>query len=226
MKFLNHDIQAVIFDMDGTLIDSTGLWHEIDKKFFAKRNMDLPKDYAQKIVHLGLKQAAIFTKKEYGIKETPDEIIQEWRQMAIDFYVNEVQLKDGALELLKLFKDKGLKLAIATANDAELYMPCVNRLGIGSYFDFIDDVNISQKGKEDGKIYLDLVDKLQTKVENTLVLEDMPTCLKTVHEIGFPTIAVFDKASEKYEEDKRSNSDFFINNFNELIKLLKGELYE
>lgn len=223
MKILNHDIQAVIFDMDGTLIDSTGLWHEIDKKFFSKRNMDLPKDYAQKIVHLGLKQAAIFTKKEYGIKETPDEIIQEWRQMAIDFYVNEVQLKDGALELLKLFKDKGLKLAIATANDAELYMPCVNRLGIGSYFDFIDDVNISQKGKEDGKIYLDLVDKMQTKVGNTLVLEDMPTCLKTVHSIGFPTVAVYDKASEKFDEDKRFNSDLYINSFNELIKLLKGE---
>ena len=221
MKLLNYDIEAVIFDMDGTLIDSTGLWHEIDKKFFAKRNMELPKDYAQKIVHLGLKQAAIFTKKEYGIKETPEEIIQEWRQMAIDFYVNEVQLKDGALELLKLFKNKGLKLAIATANDAELYMPCVNRLGIGSYFDFIDDVNISEKGKEDGKIYLDLVGKMQTKVENTLVLEDMPTCLKTVHGIGFPTIAVFDKASEKYEEEKRSNSDLYINRFVELLDLLK-----
>ena len=220
MKFLNYDIEAVIFDMDGTLIDSTGLWHEIDKKFFARRNMELPKDYAQKIVHLGLKQAAIFTKKEYGVKETPEEIIQEWRQMAIDFYVNEVQLKDGALELLKLFKNKGLKLAIATANDAELYMPCVNRLGIGSYFDFIDDVNVSQKGKEDGKIYLDLVDKMQTKPENTLVLEDMPTCLKTVHNIGFPTVAVFDKASEKFDEDKRSNSDLYINSFNELIKLL------
>ena len=221
MKFLNYDIEAVIFDMDGTLIDSTGLWHEIDKKFFARRNMELPKDYAQKIVHLGLKQAAIFTKKEYGIEETPEEIIQEWRQMAIDFYVNEVQLKDGALELLKLFKDKGLKLAIATANDAELYMPCVNRLKIASYFDFIDDVNVSQKGKEDGKIYFDLVDKMESKPENTLVLEDMPTCLKTVHGIGFPTIAVFDKASEKYEEEKRSNSDLFINNFNELIELLK-----
>ena len=221
MKYLNYDIKAAIFDMDGTLIDTTGLCHEIDKKFFARRNMELPKDYAQKIVHLGLKQAAIFTKKEYGVKETPEEIIQEWRQMAIDFYVNEVQLKDGALELLKLFKNKGLKLAIATANDAELYMPCVNRLGIGSYFDFIDDVNVSQKGKEDGKIYLDLVDKMQTKVENTLVLEDMPTCLKTVHNIGFPTVAVFDKASEKYEEEKRSNSDLFINNFNELIESLK-----
>ena len=221
MKFLGKEINAVIFDMDGTLIDSTGLWHEIDKRFFAKRNMDLPKDYAQKIVHLGLKQAAIFTKKEYGIKESPEEIIQEWRQMAIDFYVNEVQLKDGALELLKLFKDKGLKLSIATANDAELYMPCVNRLGISSYFDFIDDVNISQKGKEDGKIYLDLVDKMHSKPENTLVLEDMPTCLKTVYDAGFITVAVYDNASRQYEKEKRQYSHLYINNFFELIEKLE-----
>ena len=221
MKFLGKEINAAIFDMDGTLIDSTGLWHEIDKRFFAKRNMDLPKDYAQKIVHLGLKQAAIFTKKEYGIKESPEEIIQEWRQMAIDFYVNEVQLKDGALKLLKLFKDKGLKLSIATANDAELYMPCVNRLGIGSYFDFIDDVNVSQKGKEDGKIYLDLVDKMHSKPENTLVLEDMPTCLKTVYDAGFITVAVYDNASRQYEKEKRQYSHLYINNFFELIEKLK-----
>ena len=207
--------------MDGTLINSTGLWHEIDKRFFAKRNMDLPKDYAQKIVHLGLKQAAIFTKKEYGIKEASDEIIKEWRQMAIDFYVNEVQLKDGALDLLKLFKENGLKLSIATANDAELYMPCIDRLGIASYFDFIDDVNTSQKGKEDGKIYLDLVEKMHSKPGNTLVLEDMPTCIKTAFDNGFVTIAVYDEASKKYDEEKRKYSHLFINSLEELKNALE-----
>ena len=207
--------------MDGTLIDSTGLWHEIDKRFFAKRNMDLPKDYAQKIVHLGLKQAAIFTKKEYGVKESPDEIIQEWRHMAIDFYVNEVQLKEGALDLLKLFKENGLKLSIATANDAELYMPCIDRLGIVDYFDFIDDVNTSQKGKEDGKIYLDLVEKMHSKPENTLVLEDMPTCIKTAFDNGFITIAVYDEASKNYDDQKRKHSHLFVNSLKELKNVLK-----
>ena len=221
MKILNREINAVIFDMDGTLIDSTGLWHEIDKRFFAKRNMDLPKDYAQKIVHLGLKQAAIFTKKEYGVKESPEEIIQEWRHMAIDFYVNEVQLKEGALELLKIFKENGLKLSIATANDAELYMPCIDRLGIADYFDFIDDVNTSQKGKEDGKIYLDLVEKMHSKPENTLVLEDMPTCIKTAFDNGFITIAVYDEASKNYDDQKRKYSHLFVNSLKELKNVLK-----
>ena len=221
MKLLGHEINAVIFDMDGTLIDSTGLWHEIDKMFFAKRNMDLPKDYAQKIVHLGLRKAAELTKELYGIKETPDEIILEWRQMSLDMYRNDVELKPGALDILNLFKNAGLKLSIATANDEELYMPCIERLGIGKYFDYIADVNSSKEGKNSAKIYLDLTEKMNSKPENTLVVEDMPTCIKTVHDAGFITVAVYDEASEKFDDEKRSNSDLFINNFNELVDLLK-----
>ena len=223
MKILNHEIKAVIFDMDGTLIDSTGLWHEIDHKFFSKRGMELPKDYAQKIVHLGLTKAAELTKELYGIQESPEEIILEWRQMAIDMYQNDVQLKDGAIELLELFKKNGLTLSIATANDEELYMPCINRLGIGKYFDFIADVNSSKEGKNSAKIYLDLAKEMASKPENTLVLEDMPTCVKTVYGSGFITVAVADKASEKFDEDKKKNSHLFINNFQELIDCLIKE---
>ena len=221
MKLLGHEINAVIFDMDGTLIDSTGLWHEIDMLFFAKRGMELPKDYAQKIVHLGLRKAAELTRELYGVKETPDEIIHEWRQMALDMYHNDVELKPGAIALLETLKSNGLKLAIATANDAELYMPCIMRLGIGDYFDFIADVNSSKEGKNSAKIYLDLTEKMNSKPENTLVLEDMPTCIKTVYDAGFVTVAVADKASEKFDEDKKTNSHLFINNFQELINILK-----
>ena len=221
MKLLGHEINAVIFDMDGTLIDSTGLWHEIDKLFFAKRGMDLPKDYAQKIVHLGLRKAAELTRELYGIKETPDEIILEWRQMALEMYHNDVELKPGARMLLDILKSKGLKLSIATANDAELYMPCIMRLGIGEYFDFVADVNSSKEGKNSSKIYLELTEKMNTRPENTLVLEDMPTCIKTVYDAGFVTVAVYDKASEKFDEDKKKNSHLFINNFQELINIIK-----
>ena len=221
MKLLGKEIKAVIFDMDGTLIDSTGIWHEIDKAFFNKRNMELPADYAQHIVHLGLTQAAIYTKETYHLQESVQDIIKEWHDMSVDMYKYHVPLKEGTLELLELFKSNSVKMAIATANDEPLYRPCIERLGIGDYFDAIADVNTAKEGKQSAKIYLDLAKKMGAKPQNTLVLEDMPTCVKTAFKSGFITVAVYDNASKDYDEEKKNNSILFINNFYELLEALK-----
>lgn len=221
MKLLAFDIDAVIFDMDGTLLNSTSLWQDIDKAFFAKRGMEVPEEYAQHIVHLGLKQAAIYTKKAYGFDETPEEIMEEWHQMSLDIYQHDVELKPGALELLELLKSRGVKMAIATANDDKLYMPCIERLGIGKYFDFIADVNNVKEGKQSAKIYEFLAERMGVKKENTMVVEDMPTCVKTAYQNGFITVAIFDNASKDYDSEKRDNSDLYINSFYDLIDKIK-----
>lgn len=221
MKLLDKEFDAAIFDMDGTLIDSTSLWHEIDKAFFAKRNMELPSDYAQHIVHLGLTEAANYTKNTYHLEESIQDIMDEWHQMSLDMYKYEVALKPGALELLKLLKKNNIKMAIATANDEELYRPCIERLGIEQYFDYVADVNTTKEGKQSAKIYLDLAKKMSSKPENTLVLEDMPTCIKTVFKEGFITIAVYDNASKQYETDKINNSHLYIKSFNELLDKIR-----
>ena len=221
MKLLANDVKAVIFDMDGTLIDSTSLWHDIDRAFFAKRGMEIPDEYAQHIVHLGLRQAAIYTKKAYGFEESPEEIMDECHQMSLDIYKNDVKLKPGAIELLELLKKQGIKMAIATANDEQLYMPCIERLGIKKYFDFIADVNNVKEGKQSAKIYEFLAEQMHSPKNSTVVIEDMPTCVKTAYQSGFITIAINDPASKDYNEDKMANSDLFIDNFYELIDLLK-----
>lgn len=221
MKLLNHDIKAVIFDMDGTLIDSTSIWHDIDKAFFTKRNMELPSDYAQHIVHLGLSQAAVYTKETYHLSESTEDIMKEWHDMSLDMYKYHVPLKEGALELLKFLKENNIKMAIATANDEPLYKPCIERLGIGDYFDEIADVNNAKEGKQSAKIYLDLADKLGSTPQNTLVLEDMPTCIKTAFKSGFLTVAVYDNASKEYDQIKKDNSLLFIHDFYELLEVLK-----
>ena len=112
-------------------------------------------------------------------------------------------------------------MAIATANDEPLYRPWIERLGIGDYFDEIADVNTAKEGKQSAKIYLDLAKKMGAEPRNTLVLEDMPTCVKTAFKSGFITVAVYDNASKEYDEEKKENSILFINNFFELIKELK-----
>ena len=129
-------------------------------------------------------------------------------------------LKLHALELLNLLKENNVKMAIATANDEPLYRPCIERLDIGEYFDEIADVNTAKEGKQSAKIYLDLAKKMGAEPQNTLVLEDMPTCVKTAFKNGFITVSVFDNASKDYDEQKINNSHLFIKDFGELIDKL------
>ena len=112
-------------------------------------------------------------------------------------------------------------MSIATAKDEELYMPCLERLGIEDYFSFIADVNNAKEGKQSAKIYLDLAKRMDTLPENTLVLEDMPTCVKTAFKNGFITVAVYDNNSKDYDQVKKDNSHLFINNFYELLQYLR-----
>ena len=218
MKLLGSEIKVVIFDMDGTLIDSVGIWAEIDKAFFAKRNMSVPEDYAKEIVHLGLKDGARMTVERYGFKETPEEIIQEWRDASIKEYSTNIQLKEGAKEFLEYLKDNNVICTIATANDEELYNPCLKRLGIEKYFSFIIDVNKVDEGKSSPKIFDVIVNKYGVRRDQVLVIEDSLTPLKTTFTNGFKVVAVYDDYSSNYDEEKKKYSHKFVYSMSELIE--------
>lgn len=218
MEILNKEIKLVIFDLDGTLIDSNDVWKKNDESFFSKRNMEVPKDYTQRIAHIGLKEAAIFTKSEYGIKESVEEILKEWNDVVINQYSNHLSLKDNAYNFIKYLKENNVKIALATANTKSLYEPCLKRLKIYDYFDFMADVDNVKSGKSSVKIYDLVSSSLNVNPSNTLVIEDICTCLKTAYENGYITVAMFDKHNkEENNEQAKKYSYKFIYDFKELM---------
>ena len=77
MKF-----EAAIFDLDGTLLDSMGIWEQIDISFLRKRNLSVPEDYAAKISSLSFEETAKYTIARFKLNEKAEEIMQEWSEMA------------------------------------------------------------------------------------------------------------------------------------------------
>ena len=217
MKICGREIKAVIFDLDGTLLDSTNIWEKIDIKFFAARNMKVPATYAEDIAHIGLTEAAKLTIEKYGIKASIEEILQEWRDLSLHQYLYEVKLKPYAYELILKLKKENVKMAVATANDRALYEPCLKRFGIYDFFDTIEDVEKVKAGKNSVKLYNHVADILKEKPENIADLEDISVGLKTAFENGYLSIAVFDEHSKKDDELKRKYSHLFINSFKEIL---------
>ena len=217
MKICNREIKAIIFDLDGTLIDSTFVWREVDKEFFGRRNREIPPTYLEDIAHVGLPEAAILTRTKYGVKESQEEILKEWHDSVAYKYEHQIQLKPFAKEYLDFLKKNNIKLAIATASQPDLYEPCLKRLGVFDYFITIADVNKVHAGKSSVKLYNYVADILGEKPENIAVFEDIYVGLKTAYENGFLSIAVDDVNSRKDNELKQKYSHLFIKSFEDMM---------
>ena len=93
-------MKGAIFDLDGTLLDSMGVWRKIDEDFLGKRGYLVPEDYLKAITSMNFKGAADYTIERFGLNEHPEDIMEEWFAMAIAAYTYHVQLKPYVREYL------------------------------------------------------------------------------------------------------------------------------
>ena len=213
MHLLDREIELVIFDLDGTLVDSTSLWSDIDTAFFAKRNKEVPPTYFKEIAHIGLSKAAELTKEKYCPNEEVKDIINEWHEMSLDAYENHIPLKDYVVELLELLKSLNVKIALATANSEDLYLPLMKRTNIIQYFDYIVDVNDCTNGKNSPEIFFKVSEHFNIPSSHSVVVEDNLLPLKTCFENGFLTIGINDKITVLDPNENKKYSHLFIDNF-------------
>ena len=109
-------VKGVIFDLDGTLVDSMWMWKQIDVEFLGRYGLEVPKDLERVIEGMSFSETAVYFKERFQLPMTLDEIKSTWNQMALDKYSNEVKLKPGADEFLQYLSQNGVAMGIATSN--------------------------------------------------------------------------------------------------------------
>lgn len=208
---------GVIFDLDGTLVDSMGVWRKIDYDFLGKRGLKVPEDYLEKITPLGYEAAAEYTISRFGFDEKPEDLIKEWYSMAIDAYANDVILKKGAKEYLHYLIEHDKKLSVATASDLELAVPVLKNNGVYDLFDNITTVREVQRGKGFPDIYNCASTKMKLDNDKCIVFEDIIAGIQGAKQGNYRTIGVFDQHSHEDIHKLRDISDYFIYDFKECI---------
>ena len=106
----------LIFDMDGTMIDSNGIWRDVDIAFLEKRNLPYTKEYYEGVAHTIFPLAAVFTKEYCQLEESTDEIMAEWMEMAGDMYSTSVTVKPGVVEYLEQCRARGERMMVLTSS--------------------------------------------------------------------------------------------------------------
>lgn len=211
-------IKAAIFDLDGTLLDSTTMWENLGERFLQSLDIVPEEDLRDKIWDLSLPESAAFFKREYALSMSEEEIIARLNELSESVYTSEAPLKSGVKRLLGSLQMLDIKTALATAADKNLASAALARTGISEHFSGI--FSCSEHGaKTSPDIFLKAAELLGTNPQETVVFEDSLTAVQTAKAAGFITAAVFDK-SEKNPDLLRDTADFYGENLDELRKLI------
>lgn len=211
-----QDIKAAIFDMDGTLVDSMWIWEDIDSQYLSEHNIEIPPTLKASIGHLSYQEVAEYFKKTFNLPYTKEEILAHWNSMAYDKYANEVPLKSGVKEFLKLLKSMNIKIALATSNSKNLLEACLKPNGIYDYFDVITTTSEVSRGKDFPDVYLLTAERLGVKPENCIVFEDILAAVKGAKAANMKVVGVYDKYAKADHNEMKKLADLFIDKYEEL----------
>ncbi len=208
-----ENIQAVLFDLDGSLVDSMWIWKQIDIDYLGRFGYELPETLQSEIEGMSFLETAQYMKKRFDIPQEIEEMIADWNSMAWDKYEKEVFLKPGAEEFLQECRKRGIKLGIASSNSRELVENVVQARGLQGVFGCIMTGSDNVKGKPAPDIYLRAAEGLGVEPKHCLVFEDIIQGIQAGKSAGMRVCAVEDLYSAHQREDKKRLADYYIEDY-------------
>lgn len=214
---MSNKIKGCIFDLDGTLLDSLAVWERVDQAFFNQHNIEYDDFAKEKLKMMNFDEALTFLKEHYHLAASKEELRQDFDNLVVEEYANNIPLKENAKIFLEKLKKNNIPLCVATSCDRNNALAALKRLGIEDCFDFILTSEELNTSKKEPKIYLQAVKLLGLNVEEVVVFEDLYETLKVAKEAGFNTCGIHDKHNELADEQIKEVCDYYLKNYDELI---------
>lgn len=199
--------KVYVFDLDGTLLDSTDVWHAIDVAFLGKRGLAMPQDYGEAVSVMHLQQAAVYTIERFSLNETVDAVAAEWEQMAYDFYATRVEAKVGARAFLTQLRERGERVVLATALTRKLAEAALTRLGLSDLFETVIYADEIGRSKTSAAFYVAVAALLGVSTAACVMFEDTLSGVRSAKEAGMYTIAIEDNGSRAVRDEIRAIVD-------------------
>ena len=204
------------FDLDGTLIDSNGIWKQVDRDFLARRGRPYSRAYFEGVAHTALPLAAEFTKEFCHLEESCQEIIDEWMEMSRGMYAK-VPLKPGVRAYLKQCKAEGRRMAVVTSSVPEHCYTALKKLDIEKYFENVTFAQQAGMHKKEPDVWLAAAAKNGVHPEACTVFDDSLAACWGARAARMRVVGVHDSFFNKDEKEMRAFCDIYIDSFEELL---------
>ena len=207
----------LIFDMDGTLIDSNGIWRDVDTAFLAKRGLPYTHEYYEGVAHTVFPKAAVFTKEYCHLSESTDEIMAEWMEMAGDLYTTSVPVKPGVVDYLEKCKAAGERMAVLTSSVPAHCHAALGHLGLKPYFEHIYFAQELGMDKKEPAIYRKTAELLGVDVSACTIFDDSIAACRSARAAGMTVVGVYDEFFHVSWDEMQTVCHRCIRSFAELV---------
>lgn len=209
--------KAVLFDLDGTLVDSMWMWHQIDVEYLGRFGLSCPPELQRNIEGMSFSETAVYFKETFCLPDSLDEIKQAWIDMSIEKYRSQVPLKKGAGRFLEFLKESGIRAGIATSNGRDMVDVVLDALEIRPYFQVVTTACEVAAGKPAPDIYRKVAERLGVLPEECIVFEDVPAGILAGKAAGMVVCAVEDAHSAGVRQRKQELADYYLADYEQLF---------
>ena len=218
-----HNIKSVIFDVDGTLLDSMCIWENVAADYLESRGITPQPDLYDHLLMIGGHEIPRYFRAEYGLPDSEEKILHGIYKLLEDFYLRKVPLKKGVTRVLGALRERGIQMNVATATDRWLVEPALQRCGILDYFECVFTCSEERTSKNSPDIYLRAAANLGTAASDTLVVEDALYAIKSAKSAGFPVAAVYDRSAGDQQVEIKKFCDYYFTSLDEMLDLLQDQ---
>ena len=211
------DTRGLIFDCDGTLLDTMPAWNDLEARFVQMAGVTLTEEQYEELRAAPIDECAAIFHNNYGLGKSPEHVLEMMDENLLGYYETKADALPGVKELLQRARELGIPCTVVTSSPARYVIAGLKHAGIAEYFERVITTDGVGFSKQDVRIWQLAIDVMGSTPQTTWGFDDSAYAVKVMNEVGINTIGAYDCDETGTYEDLAAVSDIAVHSLEELL---------